>query len=133
MSRTRLVERVGGVDIVGAARARGWRHRFNKQGRDGTGKGNIEPGDEHVWGVLYRMAATQLDVLDGFEGGYRRCEIAVEIPGERVTALSYLGLSPGASLRPAHWYLDHYRIGIREHGLPEAWLAEVERHASLGE
>ncbi len=52
MCRARLIERVGAVDVVGPAQAPGWRHRFNKLGHDGTGKGNIEPGDEHVWGVV---------------------------------------------------------------------------------
>lgn len=132
MSRMRLAQRVGEVEVVGPARAPGWRHRFNKRGHDGTGKGNIEPADEYVWGVVYRLSPEQLRVLDGFEGGYRRCELSAEIHTGAVGVVSYLGLRPGSSLAPAPWYLEHYRVGIREHALPDAWLAEVELHATLG-
>ncbi len=131
MCRARLAERVGQVQVRGLARAPGWRHRFNKRGRDGTGKGNIEPADAQVWGVLYWLNADQLHVLDGFEGGYERRLIRVD-GGTTVEAVSYVGLYPGPSLSPAPWYLEHYRAGIREHGLPAAWLAEIEAHARLG-
>ena len=123
---------MGNVRVLGPGRAPGWRHRFNKRGRDGTGKGNIEPADAHVWGVVYGLTAAQLDLLDGFEGGYRRCALVVEAGREALATIAYVGLQPGSCLRPAPWYLEHYRVGIRQHGLPEAWLAEVERHATLG-
>ncbi len=132
MCRARLVERVGAVEVVGPAQAPGWRHRFNQRGRDGTGTGNIQPGDEHVWGVVYRLRTEQLVALDGFEGGYRRCEVSVILGAEPAAVLSYVGLRPGSSLPPADWYLQHYRVGIREHGLPAQWLARVEEHAMLG-
>ncbi len=131
MSRARLVERVGEVEVVGASRVAGWRHRFNKLGRDGTGKGNIERGDEHTWGVVYRVRLEQLARLDAYEGGYRRTALTARVGEGLVEVATYVGLRPGPSLAPADWYLEHYRQGIREHGLPDAWLAEVERHAKL--
>lgn len=129
LSRARLVGRVGPVEVVGPAVVSAWAHRFSTRGADGTGKGNIEPGDARVWGVVYRLADAQLRVLDEFEWGYERRTLAARVEGDPLQVVTYVGRRPGPLLPPAAWYLAHYRVGIREHGLPDAWLQEIERQA----
>jgi gamma-glutamylcyclotransferase len=132
MSSARLEERVGDVEIEGAAVLRSHRHSFNKHGADGTAKGNIEPehGSE-VWGVVYVLTLTQFEQLDVVEGGYRRVEVSVECEGEVLEAITYTALAPASGLHPTTEYLDHYERGVREHDLPgEYWDTIRPRRSS---
>jgi len=126
MSRARLVGRIGAVKVLGAARLPDHRHRFSKRGSDGTGKGNIEPHPGGVvHGVLYGLHAAQLDRLAEFEGGYRRRDVMVVASQGAVLAATFVALPPGTAPPPSEAYLDHYRRGIAEHGLPAAYLDEL--------
>lgn len=130
MLRTRLEARVGRVDVLGPARLEGHRHSFTKLGRDGTGKGNITPAPGHdVHGVLYRLSTEQLVELRGFEGGYRQLSLAVEHRRSRLHAETFQALRPVAPMRPTSEYLDYYRRGMNEHGLPRAYRAMVVAQA----
>ena len=54
MSRARLQERVPEARSLGRAQLPGFGLRWNKPGRDDSGKANIVPAEaEIVWGVLY--------------------------------------------------------------------------------
>ena len=127
MSRARLERRVGPVMDLGCAVLPGHRHRFNKLGEDGTGKGNVEPAaGESVYGVLYVLNEVQLEVLAEFEGGYVRVEREVKLPhGEVRRAATFVGVSPGRDLQPSAEYLAHYRRGLREHAIPAWYVVAV--------
>ncbi|HVH97760.1 MAG TPA: gamma-glutamylcyclotransferase family protein [Enhygromyxa sp.] len=136
MSRARLEGRLGRVVDLGRARCAARRHRFSKLGLDGTGKGNIELAEaELVWGVVYELDAAQLERLTGLELGYRRVELEVELEmiGPVRTA-SFEALLPTQDLAPTREYLEHYVVGMREHGIPDAYLAAVlgEFHRLVG-
>ncbi|HLT36829.1 MAG TPA: gamma-glutamylcyclotransferase family protein [Enhygromyxa sp.] len=121
MSRARLETRVGPVVDLGRARCPGRRHAFSKLGRDGTGKGNIEVvRGELVWGVVYELESPQLERLIELEFGYRLIELELE-----TTVLSFEALEPCPGLAPSREYLEHYVAGIREHQIPDAYLAAV--------
>lgn len=126
MSSARLRRRVGEVDIVGIGTLHGYVHRFDKRGADGSAKGNIvvAPG-QRVLGVLYRIDVRQLETLSVYEGGYRRVELRVHHHAGEVDAVSFAAIAPVAGLAPAADYLRHYRRGLREHGMPDAYVREV--------
>jgi gamma-glutamylcyclotransferase len=127
MSRARLEGRLGRVADLGRARCADRRHRFSKLGLDGTGKGNLEPAAAGlVWGVLYELDAGQLERLVAIETGYRLLEIEVELDGiGLVPTVSFEALEQRAGLAPTREYVEHYVTGIREHGIPDAYLAVV--------
>lgn len=125
MSRSRMEERLGPVIDLGRARYPESVHRFSKLGCDGTGKGNIEHApDRLVWGVVYEIDAIQLDRLVEVEFGYRlvSVELELDIVGP---ALTFEALRPELGLAPTREYLEHYVAGIREHRIPDDYLAAV--------
>lgn len=128
MSRLRLEQRVGVVQVLGRARLEGHRHRFSKLGRDGTGKGNIESWpDVSVWGVVYELELDQVTRLEAFESGYRRTVVAVALAsgdsgdGGAVRAMTFVALNIVEGLEPSAEYIEHYRVGMVEHGIPLAY------------
>lgn len=79
-----------------------------------------------VWGVLYELDAAQLERLVTIEAGYRLIEVEVElevIGPVRTATFEALEQRPG--LMPTREYVEHYVTGIREHGIPDAYLASV--------
>jgi hypothetical protein len=131
MSSLRLERRVGTVEKIGPGRLPDHRHRFSKLGRDGTGKGNIEPHpEEHTWGVIYRLTHEQLGVLDGFEIGYRRADLGVVRPSgpDLVRVTTFVALRVVEGLAPTDAYLSHYRDGIEEHGIEQDYLRRILAH-----
>ena len=128
MRTARLRARVGPVRVLGAARLAGHALRTDKPGRDGTAKANLRPAPgSAVHGVLFELAEEALGALDGYEGGYRRVRVRVELPtGERVEAVTYISERRGSDRRLAADYLSHLVAGAREHGLPDAWIGLLE-------
>lgn len=126
MSSPRLIARVGAVDVLGPAWLSDHEHRFSKLGRDGTGKGNVEPRvGSVVHGVAYGLTEVQLVRLAEFEGGYRQVELGVEIGGVRRAAATFVALRPGHAPPPSPEYVAHYRRGILEHDLPRAYAEAI--------
>lgn len=126
MSRARLQARLGAVEDRGRAVLHDWRHRFSKRGGDGTGKGNIEPvTGSVVHGVLYVLTRSQLDRLVTFEGGYALAELPVHRRGIGELAATFVARPPVAPLRPAPFYVAHYVVGMREHGIPSRYAEEI--------
>lgn len=128
MSSLRLERRVGTVETLGRARLPAHRHRFSKLGRDGTGKGNIEPHpEEHTWGVIYGLTGQQLGELEGYEIGYRRAELDVvhHAGSDLVRVTTFVALRVVEGLAPTDEYLSHYRDGIDEHGIEDAYLRRL--------
>jgi cation transport regulator ChaC len=122
------------------ARIRGYRLRFNLEGRPKgrAAPANIcpDPGCE-MWGVLYRITRRELLRLDATEGvpgrHYRHVLVPAEDPdGNIVTAVTYMARGLDADRAPSFRYISLLRDGARAHGLPEAWvqyLESVEPHA----
>jgi cation transport regulator ChaC len=84
---------------------------------------------DRVHGVLFSIAAAELEALDKAEGavgknaGYKRTEVAVTTDdGSRQAALSYVALKSDAALRPYHWYKAFVVAGAVEHGLPPVYI-----------
>jgi len=128
MHRARIERRVGPVRDLGRARLPGYRHRFDKHGRDGTAKGNIaaDPASE-VQGVLYELTNAQLARLAELERGYRQVVREVErLPAvESVSAVTFEAIAPVTGLRPTAAYLEFYELGMIEHDLPADYRQRI--------
>ena len=116
-------------------------HRFsfdNVSTKDGSGKcaalvTNL--AEDRLLAVLYRIAADDKPILDGYEGvgvEYRDAFIPVTLPdGQPTEALIYYptNLSPG--VRPYHWYKEHVVRGALENDLPDSYIAAIRAAVSM--
>lgn len=122
-----------------AGRVRGYRLRFNLEGRP---KGKAAPANlfadpqAEVWGVLYRITRRDLVQLDATEGipGKRYWQLwldAEDIDGRALQAVTYIAEGKAADGNPSLRYITLLREGARKHGLPEHYLRFLEnvRHA----
>ena len=129
MSSERLGDRVAITRAIGPARIDAYRLCCNKRGADGSGKANLViDASSRAWGVLFEIAASQWQRLNGFEVGYERVSCRVTTAGGvSHDASMYLALEAAATeLPPFDWYLALMLSGAREHRLPAAVIAELE-------
>ena len=122
-----------------AGRVRGYRLRFNLEGRP-QGKAapanlSADPNAE-VWGVLYRITRADLVRLDSTEGvpgrRYRHLWVdAEDSSGDTVVAVTYVADGKDTDGNPSRRYITLLREGARAHGLPEHYLRFLDgvRHA----
>lgn len=117
-----------------AGRARGYRLRFNLEGRP-KGKAapaNICPDPEtEIWGVLYRITRADLVRLDATEGvpghRYHHLWLDVEdIDGQPLKAVTYIADGLERDGHPSLRYILLLRDGARAHGLPDHWLRYLD-------
>jgi gamma-glutamylcyclotransferase len=119
-----------------AGRLRGYRLRFNLEGRP-AGKAapaNIsEDANGEVWGVLHKLTRRGLLRLDLTEREvYRHLWTdAEDKDGRPVRAVAYIARGNERDGNPSLRYLTLLRDGARAHGLPEQWIAFLDavRHA----
>jgi cation transport regulator ChaC len=123
-----------------AARVRGYRLRFNLEGRP---KGKAAPANicpdpnGELWGVLYRITRRELlrlDLTEGVPGRHYRHVLvpAEDADGNVVMAVAYMARGLEADRAPSLRYISLLRDGARAHGLPEQWvryLDSVQHHA----
>ena len=111
-------------------RARGWRLRFNLEGRP---KGKAAPANlcadasAEVWGVLYKITRHGLVHLDSTEGvpgrRYRHLWLdAEDAEGRGVYAVTYIADGLEVDGNPSLRYLTLLCDGARAHELPDHWL-----------
>ena len=86
-----------------------------------------------VHGVLYTLDPRGFAKLDRVEGpGYRLRSLDVEgVTHGRVTAAVYQTREPRVERRPSARYLRLLLAGAREHGLPLAYIDELEAQPSV--
>lgn len=136
MHPARLAARVPSSRAVGAAALDGHALRFHKRSwRDGSGKCNVlatGSSADRVYGVVYVMARGEKSALDAAEGlgrGYEEALLPLSVGGEAIEAFAYRAQHTHIDdgLRPFDWYHRLVVSGARWHGLPEAYVAALER------
>ena len=129
LAASRMSERVASARRACTAWVAGYRLAFGKRGRDGSGKATlIEAPEAFVWGVVYAIDLRDWHRLDRFERGYAR--ISVQVAWEReqhVAATTYVAPETAPDPTAFGWYKRLIVDGAREHGLPAAYIAELER------
>jgi len=117
MLTSRLEERVGKVALHGVGVLKDYVFKFNKISQDG-GKANIEPcSGSEVSGVLFKVTAEQLAILDVFEGAPHHYQRVIVKVGE-IKAIAYIATpkyTAKTSLTPSTEYLNLILNGAKEH------------------
>lgn len=134
MSSARLGARVSTGRSVGTGALPGHRLEFHLLSRnDDSSKCDAYYtgcDEDVVHGVLFRLQASELPVLDRYEGHgvyYGRAEVEIARPdGSLVRAYTYRALDIETGHRPYDWYKEHVVRGALEHGLPSAYVAVLE-------
>ncbi|HET9551379.1 MAG TPA: gamma-glutamylcyclotransferase family protein [Anaeromyxobacteraceae bacterium] len=113
--------------------------RFDKAGRDGTARANVGRAvGGQVFGVVYDLRREGLEALKLYEVGYDLAEVLVECPRpdggvEVVTARTFVARPDRRTeAPPSRGYVELILEGMRQHQLPDAARADVERAAGLG-
>jgi len=135
----RLEQRVGRVSVVATASAAGFRLRFHKQGRDESGKCNIEfSGSESdcVQGALFAFSPQQRNILDEYESlgrGYVRERVAIETRDGPATAWTYIAMPEFVddTLKPFHWYREFVCLGAEFHGFPPSYRRQLAAQRTI--
>lgn len=138
LSSARLLARIPRASKYCVATLDRHQLRWHKRGSDRSGKCDIvhSADPEHrVYGVVYRMSADEVLILDGHEGegvGYRRRDIVVSgLHGGSIDAFAYFALQTDKLLQPNHWYKEHVLRGAEEHGLPADYIDAIRATASI--
>lgn len=137
MSTRRLHARLADIEPLGYATLPGHRVVFHKRGyRDASGKcGLLAAADARAHGVVFRINASDLPLLDAIEGvghGYIRGQVSAlhDMLGP-LPCLTYLATDLDESLRLYHWYRQHVIVGASEHGLPASYLVQLRSLPSI--
>jgi hypothetical protein len=124
--QARIYDRLGPSEVLGGATAAGWALKFNKpsfKSDDGLANLAKEPSDS-VFGVLYELTRKQIEMLDGYYGGYQREDLQVTplSGGSPVNASAWVARRTKSSLRPSKESLALTKKGAEENGAPQAFL-----------
>jgi gamma-glutamylcyclotransferase (GGCT)/AIG2-like uncharacterized protein YtfP len=127
MERAAMARRCGAAAPLGPAVLRGWRYVIAE------GYGSVAPAPgAHVCGVLWRLTPRDLAALNIFEsldsGLYRRATLTVDIGGQRVRALVYVGRK-GGKRRAMPGYQERIVAAAQEWRLPARYIAQLRRLA----
>ena len=133
----RMRERGASFSTSRPAILRDHRLAFDKRGRDGTARANVErAAGARTFGVVYELASDALDVLAQFESGYDLVDVLVEVPrpdgGLQVFQARTFVARPDrkTAADPSRSYVELILEGVKQHGLPEAARLEILRAAS---
>lgn len=130
MCLPRIEARVGSVETSGIGAVQQRRLVFHKKSIDGSAKANamfVDSKSEAVWGVLYRLRASQKGKLDEFEflgTGYDQIEVDVRQGTNIITAWMYVARSEAidSNLAPYDWYHNLILHGAFHHRLPAHYI-----------
>jgi gamma-glutamylcyclotransferase len=112
--------------------ARGWRLVLDKPGlipTSGSFANIVADPDVDVWGVLYQIAAADIEHIDLTEGvligNYARIEVPVWPAGSDapINAFTLTSGRREPDLQPSTRYMSLLIAGAEEHGLPSDWVA----------
>lgn len=124
----RLTERIATAQLLGTACLEGHVLRYNKLGRDGSGKCNIEvSGEAQVFGAVYRFARSNRALLDRHESGYVVRQVKVSLTTGWLSCYTYTAdrNHRNHNLRPFHWYKELVIAGARFLQLPLAYQQQI--------
>jgi gamma-glutamylcyclotransferase len=131
-----MIERTGpirqGADRPRVARLPNYRLVFNMQGDEGQVFANLMCPGKGLLGVVYSCSPETLIKMDAYEKGYERGDVRVVLEnGDELNAVTYFAkiAHVGNGSQPSAEYLQRVLGGARQHGLPDAYIREIEAMA----
>jgi hypothetical protein len=135
-SAGRMRDRVKGAKLVGGALLEGHRLVFDKPNvkKKGEGLANLAKDDAaKAFGVLFDVPAPDMDLLDGFFGGYGRKAIEVNVRGEARAAETWFARRTTRGLKPSKQTIAQVKQALEEISAPKAFIEELEAIEVLDE
>ncbi|MDQ6957963.1 MAG: gamma-glutamylcyclotransferase family protein [Mariprofundaceae bacterium] len=135
MYSTRMCKRAPSAVVIGTACLHYHHVVCNKLGQDGTAKANIVPQrNAATYGVLYKISANEMELLDTEETGYRRVEkMILNHLNQKVHAQTYVAFQLTHQPVTTAWYKSLMIQGATEHGLPDHYIHVLERLPATGQ
>jgi|WetSurMetagenome_2_1015567.scaffolds.fasta_scaffold210809_1 gamma-glutamylcyclotransferase len=133
MSSENIIKRLSDVEFHRTGKIDDMILLCNKRSTDGSGKANIIPskGDE-VWGVLYYLNKSQLEILDKIESGYHREEQEILLnSGTSTRAEVYASLNIREDPVATEYYKNNIVKGAMEHDLPDFYVNHLKQIKTL--
>ncbi len=94
----------------------------------------VESQGSHVWGVLYRVSAAQMNKLDKKEGVakgyYKRHAVRVLTLNGLVDATAYIVVNRENARKPSYEYMNLIIQGANEHCLPDEYVESLRTYVS---
>jgi hypothetical protein len=155
--QARVYDRLGPSNVLGGAVLPGFALRFNKPNLKNKNEGLanlVEDPKASVFGVLYDLTRAQLDMLEGYYGGYTRRDVKVDLvspvpeerppppadsaasaparaaapaPPKKLEAVVLLARRTAEKLKPARAAIDLTVKGARENGAPVEFITLLEK------
>lgn len=117
-----------GIGVLGGYRLGFTRYAQSRKG--GVADIVCEP-DCSVWGLVYKVTAKDLDLLDSFEGkgkAYDRTTVAVRfLDGRMVEAETYYVINKQTDTKPSEEYLALLLNAAKKHKFPVGYVSKYIR------
>lgn len=142
--QARIYDRVGPSEVVGGAVLEGWQLAFNKPNMKNKAEGlaNVEeaPG-KLVYGVVYELTRKQLEMLEGYYGGYALKTVTVKSLGRTQDqadkpdthsggtahqAEVFVARRTASGLKPNKTAKSEAMRGAVENGAPQDYVDQLE-------
>ncbi|MBY0539102.1 gamma-glutamylcyclotransferase [Patescibacteria group bacterium] len=116
---------------VGLGMAENYLLVFTKLSKDGSGKAAIEKrGHSHTYGTVFEVNESERVLLDRAEGaGYESEHIWIWMPSKqhKERVVTYFTKEKKKDLLPYDWYLALIIKGAKQNGLPQEYIASLEK------
>lgn len=143
----RMFDRVGPSDVRGPALLPGYQLAFDKPNMKNKAEGlpNLAEADEgEAFGLVFDLADRQVEILDGFFGGYEQRRVRARLlpareegeenaPSEStpVGTVVWIARRTGRGLKPSHANYEATAAGLEENGAPERFINELKEFEAL--
>src|SRR5262245_7068979 len=120
----RMSDRIVGTRFVGTALLHDHRLAFDKPNvkKKGEGLPNLKQEEgAKVFGLVFDVPANQMELLDGFYGGYGRKAIKISMKGEEKDADSWFARRTAPRLKPSKQTIAETKRGLEENAAPRAF------------
>ncbi len=86
----------------------------------------VKDSKEKTHGVIYSISKEQLDIMDGFEVGYKQIPITVECENKSLQAITYTVINKDKFYPPSEKYIRTILGGLVNHDFTKEIISEVE-------
>jgi hypothetical protein len=128
--RARLIDRLGACEFLGAATLEGHELVFDKPNmkRKAEGLANVREADgKSVEGILVELTRKQLEMLEGYFGGYaaKTVQVTERKKQAKREATVFAARRTGRDLKPTKSTLEMTIRGAEENALPRDFIERL--------